>query len=435
MPTHAKKRPSRTSQVSAAVIGNALEWYDYGIYGFFAATIAKVFFPADDPYLGLLLAFATFGVGFLMRPIGGIFIGAYADSKGRKKALELIIGLMGFSLVIIILTPSYERIGLAAPLLIVFSRLIQGAAAGGEFATATAFLVEIAPPDRKGLYGAWQMAGQTLASAAAMLVGLALTSFFTDEQLLSGYWRIPFIIGLVIVPVGVWIRLGLEDPEEFVQAKKQAVSEEATIRQGLLTVLRESPRAVIGTLFLTICATSVIYTIVVYMPTYLPGHFSITAQNTFLAGFIGTLATFVMEPLSGALSDKYGRKKILLVFLVPLVLILYPFFQYLQSAPSLGRLILVYTIISVFIGGFLGTFSTAMGEQFPTHVRSTGMAISYNLAVMVFGGFAGAIVTWLIHSTGLVLAPILFAIFGGVLGIIGALIIHDSKTRRAKLFG
>lgn len=199
-------------------------------------------------------------------------------------------------------------------------------------------------------------------------------------------------------------------------------------------MLRESPRSVVGTLCLTICATVLMYTIIVYMPSYLPQHFAVTSQQTFLAGVIGTFAMFLMEPVAGAMSDKYGRKKVLLLFLLPLTVLIYPFFHYLQVNPSLSRLLFIFTLVTILMGGFFGPFSTAMGEQFPTNVRSTRLAITYNIAVMVFGGFAGAIVTWLIHATGLVLAPILFGLFGCVCGIIGSIVIYDSKVRRATVF-
>ena len=197
-----KQEKPRWVQLSAAIIGNALEWYDFGVFAFLAVIISQVFFPTAGEYTGLLLTLATFGVGFLMRPLGGIAIGLYADRRGRKAALQLIIALMTVSLLLMVFTPSYNTIGIAAPLLIVFARLLQGLATGGEFASATAYLVEAAPEGKKGIYGAWQMFGQGLANLCGALTGFLLTSIFTQQELLDGMWRIPFVIGLLIAPLG-----------------------------------------------------------------------------------------------------------------------------------------------------------------------------------------------------------------------------------------
>ena len=255
---------SRTRQVVAAVIGNALEWYDFIVYGFLASIIARQFFPSDDAYASLLMALATFGVGFFMRPVGGVLLGMYSDRKGRKAAMQMIIRLMTVSIAMIAFAPDYLAIGMAAPLLIVVARMLQGFATGGEYASATAFLVESAPAHRKGLYGSWQLVGQCLAvfSGAAMVA--LVTHLCSPEALDSWGWRIPFVLGLLIGPVGLWIRKHMEEPEAFVEARRHAKGQSP----GLWQVLREHRRSLLVSMGLACGATVSFYVVLVNMPTF-----------------------------------------------------------------------------------------------------------------------------------------------------------------------
>jgi MFS family permease len=224
---------SRNHQVAAAVIGNALEWYDFIVYGFLSSLIARLFFPAESAYASLLMALATFGVGFFMRPVGGVLLGMYADRKGRKAAMQLIIALMTLAIALIAFAPDYAAIGVGAPALIVVARMLQGFATGGEYASATAFLVESAPANRRGLYGAWQLFGQCLAVFAGAGMGALVTHNLSPEALDAWGWRVPFLLGLLIGPVGLWMRRHMEETEDFVRASSQ----EKPV--GLRQVLRE----------------------------------------------------------------------------------------------------------------------------------------------------------------------------------------------------
>ena len=255
---------SRSRQVVAAVIGNALEWYDFIVYGFLASIIARQFFPSEDEYASLLMALATFGVGFFMRPVGGILLGIYADRKGRKAAMQLIIRLMTVSIALIAFAPNYAAIGMGAPLLIVVARMLQGFATGGEYASATAFLVESAPAHRKGLYGSWQLVGQCLAVFGGAAMVALVTHFFSPQTLDLWGWRVPFVLGLLIGPVGLWIRRHLEDPEEFIQARKQATGP----APSLMDVLRDHRRSILVSMGLACGATVSFYVVLVNMPTF-----------------------------------------------------------------------------------------------------------------------------------------------------------------------
>ncbi len=417
----------RKNQVLAAVIGNALEWYDFIVYGFLAVVISRLFFPAESEYSALLMATATFGVGFVMRPVGGVLLGIYADRKGRKAALQLIISLMTVSIAMIAFAPPFAAIGIAAPLLIVLARLMQGFATGGEFASATSFLIESAPANRRGLYGSWQMFGQGLAVFCGAAVTAAVTHGLTPEALDSWGWRIPFIIGLIIGPVGLWMRRHLAETEAFLEVR-QAPKE----KQSLARMLRHHLRQVLTVMALTVCGTVAFYVILVYMPTFANRQLNLPLNEAFTAQVIAVALLTLLMPVFGALSDRVGRKRLMILGTAALLVALYPLFQWIYAAPSFGRLLTMQMILCSLLAVFFGPFSAAVAEQFPAGVRSTGLALAYNLAVMIFGGFAQFIVTWLIHTTGMAIAPVFYVLFAVGLGLVGAVFLID-RTHEARL--
>ncbi|MAE23133.1 MAG: MFS transporter [Pseudomonas sp.] len=415
------------NQVVAAVIGNALEWYDFIIFGFLAVVISRLFFPAESEYSSLLMATATFGVGFFMRPVGGILLGIYADRRGRKAALQLIIAMMTVSIALIAFAPPFAAIGIAAPLLIVFARLLQGFATGGEFASATSFLIESAPSNRRGLYGSWQMFGQGLAVFCGAGITALVTNGLSPEALDSWGWRIPFIIGLVIGPVGLWIRRHLSETEAFLEAR-QAPKE----KQSLARMLRNHLRGVATVMALTVCGTVGFYVILVYMPTFANRQLNLPLTEAFTAQVIAVALLTLLMPVFGALSDRVGRRLLIGVATAGLLIALYPLFSWVHAAPSFGRLMSMQAVLCTLLALFFGPFSAAVAEQFPAGVRSTGLALAYNLAVMIFGGFAQFIVTWLIHATGLAIAPVFYVMFAAILGLLGAYFLID-RTHEARL--
>ncbi len=421
-------RPApRAKQIVAAVIGNALEWYDFIVFGFLAVVISRLFFPADSEYSSLLMATATFGVGFFMRPVGGVLLGIYADRKGRKAALQLIIAMMTVSIALIAFAPPYAAIGVAAPLLIVLARLLQGFATGGEFASATSFLIESAPPNKRALYGSWQMFGQGLAVFCGAGVTALVTRGLSPEALDAWGWRVPFMLGLIIGPVGLWIRRHLEETEAFLEAH-QAPAE----KQSLARMLRNHLREVVAVMGVTVCGTVGFYVILVYMPTFASKQLGMALSDAFTAQVIAVALLTALMPVFGALSDGVGRKVLVIAATLGLLVATYPLLAWVHDAPSFARLLTMQIALCILLAVYFSPISAVMAEQFPAGVRSTGLALAYNLAVMVFGGFAQFIVTWLIQNTGVAIAPAFYVMFAAALGFVAALFLTD-RTRVAHL--
>jgi MFS transporter, MHS family, proline/betaine transporter len=410
----------KPSQVAAAVIGNALEWYDFLVFGFFTVIIARLFFPSDSQYASLLLTTATFGVGFFMRPVGGILLGVYADRRGRKAALLLVIALMTLAIAMIAFAPTYAAIGVGAPLIIVLARLLQGFSAGGEFATATAFLTESAPPQWRGLYGSWQMVGQGLAVLTGAILGTMLTRWLTPEALDGWGWRVPFLFGLIIGPLGLYIRRNLDETAAFLQSSQSSASQQAPA-----SVLAFHVKEMLACLGMVVSGTISFYVILIYIPTFARTQLHLPLDQAFLAQSISLACEVVLIPIFGALSDLVGRKTVMIAALVLDLLVTYPLFSWVSTSPSFGALLTMQIILCSLFGVFNGPVSTALAEQFPTHVRSTALAISYNIAVMLFGGFAQFFVTWLIQATGTSIAPAYYLMFGAAVGLVAALFLRE----------
>jgi MFS family permease len=403
------------------VIGNALEWYDFTVFGFLTVVIAQLFFPAGNDYASLLLATATFGVAFVMRPIGGIVLGLYADRAGRKAALSLVIALMTLGILLLAIAPPYSAIGIGAPLMIVIGRSLQGFSAGGEFGSSTALLIEAAPFSKRGFYGSWQMASQAAALLLGALVGALITRGLSPEALKSWGWRVPFILGLIIGPIGFYIRRHLADSEAFLLAQKTAR------RATLGEVFRTHTRDVLSGLGSVIALTVTIYVLISYLPTFAVNQLKLPYAQSFYAVIVGNLLLTVLSPLTGAWSDRIGRKGLSLWSLVIALVIIYPLFAWLAAEPSVSKLILVQALLSIALSGYYGPFGALIAELFPANVRSTGLSLAYNIAVMVFGGFGPFVVTWLINTTGSPLAPIYYVMGGLALSIVAVACIPGKR--------
>ena len=403
--------PQTWRAVISSSIGNALEWFDVLIYGAFAVVISKLFFPTNDDTVSLLLTFATFGVSFFMRPLGAVILGAYSDRVGRKAALSVSIALMTVGTGLIAFMPTYASIGLWAPAGIVLARLIQGFSAGGEFGSSTAFLVEHAP-HRRGFFSSWQVASQGVSLLLAAAFGAALNLLLTQEQLYSWGWRLPFIFGLLIGPAGLYIRSHLEESPEFTTVERTATP----LRD---TFTSQKVRLLIGT-GSVIMATVSVY-LALYMPTYATKQLGLPAWSSYAATSVSGLIMMVASPLVGELSDKYGRTPFMITSSLLYLLLTYPMFVFLTQAPSFTNLLLVQIAIGVLMTMYFAAMPALLSDIFPVQTRGTGMSLSYNIAVMIFGGFAGLIITWLIQVTQNKLSVSFFVIAGASLSLLATL--------------
>jgi MHS family proline/betaine transporter-like MFS transporter len=415
--------------ILAAVIGNALEWYDFLAFAFMTPIVAKLFFPnnpadPDNNINQILLTTAVFGVGFFMRPVGGIVLGLYGDRKGRKAAMVMVTGLMAVAIALITMAPTYAAVGILAPLFIVVARLLQGFAAGGEFGTSTALLIEMAPPGKRGFYGSWQMTGQMVALLLGAAAGTLITEIFTQQQLMDWAWRLPFAFGLLIVPVAIYIRRNVEEPEAFVKMK--AAQAAGTVRQATLgEMLKNHMRETLVGMGLVVTLTVSIYITFTYLTTFSTVTLKLPLRDTFLVQMASAAFMIVLMPLWGAFSDRVGRRPLMIGSLIGYLLVLYPAYAWLTSEPSITRLLVAQLAICVFVSVYFGVFSTVIAELFPANVRSLGMSLAYNIAVMIFGGFAQFIVTWLIRQTGSPMAPAYYVMFGVAVGLVAAFFIRD----------
>ena len=415
--------------ILAAVIGNALEWYDFLVFAFMTPIVAKLFFPSNpndpsDDLNKILMTTAVFGVGFFMRPVGGILLGLYGDRKGRKAAMVMVTAIMAVAIALITFAPTYQGVGIWAPIFIVLARLLQGFAAGGEFGTSTALLIELAPKGKRGFYGSWQMTGQMAALLIGAAVGTLITDFFTQEQLMSWAWRIPFAVGLLIVPVAIYIRRHVEEPETFVKLK--AAQAAGTVRQvGVLEMLRTHARETLVGMGLVVTATVSIYITFTYLVTYSTVTLKLPLHDTFMVQMAGAALMVVLMPFMGAWSDRVGRRPLMIGSLLGYLIVLYPLYAWLTDGPTIAKLMAVQVVVCLFVSVFFGVFSTVMAELFPANVRSVGMSMAYNIAVMVFGGFAQFIVTWLIKTTGSPMSPAFYVMFGVALGLMAAFFIRE----------
>ena len=387
-------QPSR-GVVAATVAGNALEFYDFVTYAFFAVYIGRTYFPSNNAWVSLLLSVAVFGVGFVSRPLGGVLIGAYADRAGRKPAMLLTIGLITVGTLGLALTPSYAQIGLAAPVIVVICRLIQGVALGGEVGPSTAYLVEIAPPTKRGFYASWQLASQGMSTLVAGLVGIVLTSQLSAEDLTAWGWRVPFLLGLALLPVAVYMRRNMHETlGEGHDAKVTPSLKPHTrfIALSILVILGGTVSTYVGQYMTTFAITTL------KMPS------TVSMGATLVVG----VCTLVFSLVGGYWSDRVGRRTMMLVPRILLAVLTYPAFKLLVAFPNPATLFLVAAGLSSLTALSAAPCLIAIPELFPRRVRASCLSIAYAVGVAVFGGTTQFVVTWLIGVTQNPLVPGLY---------------------------
>jgi MFS family permease len=415
---------SRRQTIVATTIGNGLEIFDFTVYGFLALVIGKLFFPTFSGYGQLLLTVATFGVGFIMRPLGGIVIGAYADRAGRKKAMTLTIFLMAFGCAVIAFTPTYATIGVAAPLLMVLARLIQGFSAGGEVGASTTLLVEHATPQNRGYMASWQFASQGLGVMLGAVVVGTLTFTLSPQSMESWGWRVPFFIGMLIAPVGMYIRRHLHESLE-IAPDQGAKPRESSLR----IVCTQHGGTVLAAILTMVGGTTAAYVITFYMPTYAVRELGLAPSVALFGAAITGLILFLVSPLVGALSDRVGRKPLILWSRVFLVLLIYPSFFWLNASPTPVVLFVVLSVLSLGLVGQTAPSITMLPEMFPKAVRASGMSLVYSVGVALFGGFAPFISTWLLNATGSKLAPAWYLVAMTAVSLLGLIWLRDHTGR------
>lgn len=404
----------------AAVIGNAMEWFDFAIYGMFAIVISRLYFPSADSLASILLALGTFGAGFAMRPIGGFLLGLYSDRVGRRKALSVIILLMALGTGLTGVMPTYAAIGIAAPLLMVFARLIQGFSTGGEFTGATTMMIEFAPKHLRGFYGSFQMCSQALAFACGALSAYLLTTYLPQSELDAWGWRIPFLFGILIGPIGWYIRRRLDETPEFVTyLANRPHRQHEPIGVLLKRLFRDYPREMVSTLCLTVMGTVSAYVFVFFVPIFAKRQMDIPVGEANIAAFVGTAILIVCCPLTGYLSDRYGRRIVMLFGAVTYGIASYFMFRYFVAARTFEALLATEIVVSFFMSFMWGPAPIILTEVFPVEVRATGASIVYNVAVLAFGGMAPFYNTWLVAVTHSDFAPAYYVLFSAVVGVLG----------------
>jgi MFS transporter, MHS family, proline/betaine transporter len=387
----------------AVTIGNAAEFFDFTVYGFLTITIGKLFFAPLPASAQFLLAVATFGVGFFMRPLGGLVIGAYADRTGRSRAMLLTITLMALGCIAIAVAPTYEAFGLAGPLLLVAGRLLQGFSAGGEIGPSTALLIEHAPAARRGFFGGFQFGSQGLGVATgALLVGI-LTATLPPAAMDGWGWRVPFLLGLLIAPIGMYLRRQLRDVEP---PPPQHAASRGTAHGVFATVWREHRALVIaGTLHIA-GGSAATYVIGFYLPTYAIRELGIEPRAALFAAALNGAIMFLLAPAFGALSDRFGRRRTIAVARLALLLIAYPCFGALNTSPDMATLLLAVALLSVVLTAQGSAAITMLPELFPRAMRASGMSLIYSAGVALLGGFAPFLCAWLLQTTGNRFAPV-----------------------------
>ena len=411
-------RSDTNKAVSAAVVGNVLEWYDFAVYAFVAGIIAKNFFPQSDDVTALLSSFLAYGLGFVARPLGGIVIGRLGDTRGRKAALMLTIFMMAAGTVMIGILPTHATVGLLAPLLLVVARLMQGFSAGGEWGGSTAFIVEWAPKGRRGWFGSFQqtsvVAGLLLGSGVAAL----LNTLLSQEQMNDWGWRVPFLLGGILGPVGLYMRRTMKETPVYEAASASQEHPSSTTESGFGLALR----AFGFTIVWTVC----FYVLLNYMPTYTQKYLKLSASAALWANTVGLVVLLVCIPVMGRISDWLGRKPLLLACCLAFIVLPFPVFNYMLSGIGFGELVVVQILFAVLISMFSGPGPAAIAEIFPTRSRSTWMTSGYALAVAIFGGFAPFISVWLIDRFQSPIAHVWYLVAAAVVSLLVILSLRET---------
>lgn len=412
---------SKVATVLRVTSGNFLEMFDFFLFGIYASHIAKAFFPSESEFASLMSTFLTFAAGFVMRPIGALVLGPYIDRIGRRRGLIVTLAIMAAGTVLIAFVPGYATIGVAAPLLVLIGRLLQGFSAGVELGGVSVYLSEMATPGHKGFYVSFQSASQQVAIIAAALIGFTINKTLLPADISAWGWRIPFFIGCLIVPFIFVIRRSLQETAEFA-----ARTHHPTFRE-IWATLAANWSVVLGGMAMVVMTTVSFYLITVYTPSFGKNVLKLTEADALLVTVAIGLSNFLWLPVSGALSDRIGRKPILIAFTLLALATVYPALRWLVADPSFGRMLSVELWLSFIYAGYNGAMVVALTEVVPAKVRTAGFSLAYSLATTL-GGSSLAISTWLIKETGDNAAPGWWMTFAAVCGLTATLFLYRKKS-------
>ncbi|HCS59794.1 MAG TPA: MFS transporter [Microbacterium sp.] len=423
------QRSTTRRSVAGAAVGNAIEWFDYGVYGYLVVYISALFFTFDSDAGALprIFAFATFAISFLVRPLGGIILGPLGDRIGRQKVLVFTIIMISLSTAAIGLLPTFDQAGFLAPILLVFLRMVQGFSAGGEYAGAAVFMAEHAPDNRRGFYGSFLEFGTLSGFSAAAILCTTLTIIVGEDGMMAGWWRLPFLLTLVLGLVGLWMRRHLAESETFTSDSAHTDDNDSAPR-ALFTLLRKYPGQVLKLFGIVILINVAFYLVLTYMPSYLAatlGHG--VAESNFALVIIQLLMIAVIVPF-GALSDRVGRRPLLICASAGFVLFSVPAVMLIQQETIWAQLAGI-GILGLFLVMLISVISASLPALFPTAVRYSGFAIGYNISTALFGGTAGVANEALVDVTGNVLVPGWYLTVAGVIGLIAVLTFKETAGR------
>jgi MHS family citrate/tricarballylate:H+ symporter-like MFS transporter len=398
--------------------GNFLEMFDFFLFGFYASYIAKAFFPAGNEFASLLLTFMTFGAGFLMRPLGAIILGAYIDRVGRRQGLIVTLSIMAVGTVCIAFMPTYATIGLLAPFFILIGRLLQGFSAGVELGGVSVYLSEMATPNHKGFYVSWQSGSQQVAIMVAAIIGYTLNKTLSPAEIGEWGWRIPFFIGSLIVPFIFFIRRSLEETQAFLARTHRPSASE------MFRSMAENWQIVLAGMLLVVMTTVSFYLITVYTPTFGKNVLKLSEVDSLIVTFCVALSNLFWLPVMGAVSDRIGRRPVLMAFTLLTILTAYPAITWLVNGPTFEKMLIVELWLSFLYGSYNGAMVVALTEIVPASVRTAGFSLAYSLATALFGGFTPAVSTALIEYTGDKAAPGLWMTFAAICGLAATLMVY-----------
>jgi MFS transporter, MHS family, citrate/tricarballylate:H+ symporter len=409
---------SRIGAILRATSGNFLEQFDFFLFGFYASAIAKAFFPSTNETASLLNTFGVFWLGALMRPVGAIVLGAYIDRIGRRRGLIVTLAIMAIGTVVIAFCPSYATIGIAAPIIVLLGRLLQGFSAGVELGGVSVYLAEISTPGNRGFYTSFQSSSQQVAIFVAAIVGFILSELMPADVVSAWGWRIPFFIGCLIIPFIFLLRRTLEETPAFLAMKTHPTASE------VFASAMANWRIVVLGMMMAVLTTTTFYFVTVYTPTFGKSVLKLSTQDALLVTLLVAVTNFIWNPVGGAVSDRIGRKPVLLTIACLALVTAYPALNWLIAAPTFGKMLAVEMMFSFYFGVYSGTMLGALVEVVPAHVRTTCFSLAFALAAALFGTFTPFVSTWLIDKTGDKASPGYWLMCAAALGIIAALVIY-----------